>query len=309
MPVLAAGVDIGGSHVSVGIVDCEKRLVARRTAGHNHVGSPSKVSRLAADLLEDCLEECSRCFGGDAARLTGVGIGVPGLVKQPSGIVAIAPNLGWKEVDAASEFRRALGSFTGNIAIDNDANLAALGEWAAGAGAGRRVVVCITLGTGIGGGIVVDGLIYHGALGFAGEIGHIKVFEDGPPCACGGRGCLETLASGTAIGRAGSRALGRDVTAREVFDAAREGDERAAAVVTEAARSLGAGISTVANILNPHVVVLGGAVALAGEVLLRPAVEEMRRLTMAPAVPELVTAALGLDAAIIGGAALFLRCG
>ncbi|MGE5541965.1 MAG: ROK family protein, partial [Bacillota bacterium] len=283
--------------------------VARRTAGRGGAGSPSRVSQLAASLLEDCLEECRRRCGGERPRLAGVGIGVPGLVRQPSGVVAIAPNLGWKEVDAAFEFRKALGSLTAGVAIDNDANLAALGEWAAGAGAGKRVVVCITLGTGIGGGIVVDGMIYHGALGFAGEIGHIKVSGDGPPCTCGGRGCLETLASGTAIARAGSKALGRGVTAREVFDAARDGDERASAVVAEAARFLGLGISTVAGIVNPDVVVLGGAVALAGDILLCPVVEEMRRLTVAPAVPQLVTAALGPDAAIVGGAALFLSSG
>lgn len=306
MTVLAAGVDIGGSHVSAGIVDREKGVVARRMASHGYVGSPSRVSQLAADLLEDCLRGCGRYPGAGVERLAGVGVGVPGLVSQPSGMVAIAPNLGWKGVDAASEFRRSLGSLTDNIAVDNDANLAALGEWAAGAGAGRRVVVCITLGTGIGGGIVVDGVIYHGALGFGGEIGHIRVSGDGPRCSCGGRGCLETLASGTAIGRAGSRALGRDVTARGVFEAAREGDERAASVVAEAAKALGAGISTVANILNPDIVILGGAVALAGEILLRPVVEEMRRLTMAPIVPKVATAALGGDSAIVGGAALFL---
>ncbi|MCR4398142.1 MAG: ROK family protein, partial [Firmicutes bacterium] len=245
---LAAGVDVGGSHIAAGVVDDAWRVVSKRTVGLSGPRGPRAVAETAARLLLECL-------GGE--RVAGVGIGLPGLVRQPEQTVAIAPNLGWRDAEVAEEFRAAMAPVTDSVALDNDANLAALGEWACGAGRGHGVVVCVTVGTGIGAGIVIDGRVYHGASGFAGEIGHVKVVDGGEPCGCGGEGCLETVASGTAVARDGSEALGRTVSAREVFDAAREGNAAALEVVGRAGRLFGRGLSFVVNLVDPDLIVVG----------------------------------------------------
>ena len=224
-------------------------------------------------------------------------------------MVALAPNLGWREVEAGEVFREGLRGLAGDIRIDNDANLAALGEYWAGAARDCEVAVCVTLGTGIGAGIVAGGEIFHGATGFAGEIGHVRVRDGGEQCGCGSRGCLETVSSGSAIARLGSAAMGRPVTAKDVLDAARAGDETALRIVFEAGACLGRVLAVMVSILDPCVIVLGGAVSLAGDAILNPVAGEMRRLCQFRPPPRVVAAALGPDAAIMGGAALSLAQG
>ena len=333
MEELAVGVDVGGSHISAGLVDRRGSLLAVETSAlpRDDCGRapPRSVASAIGRLVERLVGEgdaCARYRG--SGRLIGVGIGLPGVTSQPEGRILEAGNLGWTgsvSADAAREIRGVLSSIDVEVRVDNDANLAALGEWYAGAGRGARCLLCVTIGTGIGGGIVVDGRLFRGAMGYAGEIGHLKVAREGRPCSCGGRGCLETVASGTAIatyaqeavatresagepvGMLGTAYRERRLTARDVFDAARAGDRLATAIVKEAAEHLGFALAGAVNLLNPDVIVLGGSVSLAGDVLLHPVRDAVARYSMAVpgSVVRVEAAGLGPHAAIVGGAALW----
>ena len=252
-------------------------------------------------------------------RVVGVGIGWAGLVNQRAQRIEVTPNLvDLSRFDLLSELMQATGL---RVIFDNDANAAAYGEWRRGAARGVDDVFYITMGTGIGSGLILGGQLQRGSRGFAGEFGHYKLDLQGLECACGGTGCLETLASGPNIVRRVRERLFSDpafsisrlasdmegtLTAERVVQAAMEEDELARSVLSETGRFVGLAVASIINLLNVEVVVLGGGVMAAGELILGPIREEVRNSAIAPAFDccRIVAAELGQDAGIIGAALL-----
>jgi glucokinase len=307
----AIGIDVGGTKTAAARVGADGSIVARATL-------PTPADDMAATL--DTILEAARAVLSPDVRA--VGIAAAGLVEWATGILRFAPNLAWRDVPLVEHLGGALGL---PVVADNDNTAAAWGEFRFGAGRDYRHMLLVGVGTGIGGGIVADGVLFRGANGFAADIGHIIVEPDGPLCGCGNRGCWEQVASGQAVTRAGRRAvrggeqtLLRDqaagdperVTGPMVTKAARDGDAVSIAIIAEVGRRLGEGIGGLVNVLDTEVVVVGGGVADAGELLLTPAREAFRRTVEAvdrrPDVP-LVHALLGNDAGVVGAATLALE--
>jgi glucokinase len=247
-------------------------------------------------------------------------VGAPGPLDTKRGIVLLTPNLGWVNMPLRQLIHDRLGL---PAALDNDANCAVLGEWWVGAARGARHAIGITIGTGIGGGLIIDGQLYHGASDVAGEIGHTTIDTEGRRCKCGNYGCLEAYASGPNIAlraveemEAGAesrlRALvGGDlskITAQTVYQAAADGDELALEVVNDTAKFLGVGIGNLLNVFNPEVVVVCGGVTLAGDHLFEPLRREVARRAFKPAVNacRIVPGELAGTAGVYGAAKIFL---
>jgi glucokinase len=302
------GVDVGGTTVKTAVLHEDGRILVKRAF-------PTLAERgfadLAVRLREALLEMCGEA-GIDSARVQGVGVGVPAFLDGD--VIVEAVNLGWRNVPLRQHLADVLQL---PVAIENDANVAALGEAWQGAGADARVALCITVGTGIGAGIIIDGKIHRGVNGSAGEIGHIVVRPGGLLCNCGNHGCLETLASATAMVREARRlqAEGRlpaEVEfegAQPIFALAETGDEMAQSVIDEAGRWLGYGLAITATVINPDVLVIGGGVSKAGELLLRPVREAFVEYS-ASRVHEAATirlAKLGNDAGVVGAARLIAQ--
>jgi len=254
-------------------------------------------------------------------EIAGVGIGSPGPLDTKTGMVLLTPNLGWVNMPLRDRVASALGL---PATLDNDANCAIFGEWWRGAARGVEHVVGLTIGTGIGGGIVLHGDIYRGASDIAGEIGHMTIDSNGRRCKCGNYGCLEAYASGPAIAaravegiEAGAdsalpRLVGGDlrkITAQVVYDAAHEGDEFALEVVRDTAKFLGAGVANIINIFNPQVVVICGGVTRAGDKLFVPLRSEVKRRAFKPAVDvcRILPGELPGTAGVWGAAAVFIK--
>ena len=302
----ALGVDVGGTKVAGLLVGDGGEVMAEET-----VATP-------ADDVEATLETIYGVASTLAARgrPEAVGVGAAGMVDFAAGALRSAPNLAWKEVP----IRALVADRTGlPTVVDNDANVAAWGEFRWGAGRGFRDLLLVTVGTGIGGGIVSGGRLFRGAHGFAAEIGHIIVEPEGPLCGCGNRGCWEQVASGRALDRAAKEAARRDPRSAiatlggadpegvHVGRAAREGDREATEILQEVGRRLGEGIAGLVNVLDPEAVVVGGGVAEIGDLLLDPAraalVDAVEAPQHRPEVP-LLGASLGNRAGAIGAATL-----
>jgi glucokinase len=313
------GVDLGGTNVVVGGIPEDGgtpyALATERTPVQQ---GPEAVVGLIVRMVKQCIEETRRAAPG--AEVAGVGVGSPGPLDTKRGVVIFAPNLGWRDLPLRDRIAGATGLPT---TLDNDANCAVLGESWRGAAQGARFVVGLTIGTGIGGGIVLDGKLFHGASDVAGEIGHTSIDLNGRRCKCGNYGCIEAYASGAAIAaraveglEAGATSrlaeyVGGDLTAIDapvVYRASREGDEFAQEVVRDVARVLGATIASVVNMLNPDVVVICGGVTQAGEQLFAPLREEVRRRAFKPAVEacRIVPGSLPGTAGVYGAAAAFM---
>jgi len=310
------GVDLGGSKLLAGAVD--GGLVVRHRA-HRTVGGLGQGELL--DTIVDAVREAMLGASSDAPVL-GVGFGIPSLVDRARGSSLHSVHLPLEGVpfrDLMAE-RLAVPVF-----VDNDANAAMLAEWRFGAARGAADAVLLTLGTGIGGGLVVGGRIVRGARGLAGELGHVPVERDGPPCGpgCPARGCLEAVASGTALAREAlsaarrgprtglGRALGRglDITGALCVELAHDGDAEAQAVVAEVGRRLGVGIAGLANVFDPEVVVVGGGVMAAGELLLGPAREVLAARALPPlgSLVRVEPARFGAESGMVGAAGLALE--
>ena len=277
----------------------------------------SEVSN--ARIFIDQLIDVIKTLRAEEAGVAAAGIGWAGLVNQRAQRIEVNPNLvDVSSYDLHSELERATG-FT--VVIDNDANAAAYGEWRSGAARGFNDVFYVTLGTGIGSGLILGGQLQRGARGFAGEFGHFKISDDGLECGCGGTGCLETMASGPNIVRRVREQLFSDpsfslstlavdmegiLTAERVERAAIEKDDLALSVLKETGRILGNAVASVVNLLNVEVVVLGGGVMASGDLILEPIREAVQRATLSPALEccRIVPAQLGRDAGIIGAALL-----
>lgn len=309
---LYGAIDLGGTNVRaiVATLDGEIRGDDRRGSRAAN-GLEATLDAIEGALRQACAEAGVR----EPAALEAVGIASPGWVDLVEGVVPAAPQLkGWRDVPIV----RLLGErFGTRVVLENDANAAALGEHVFGAGRGVQNMVYITVSTGIGGGIIADGRLYGGARGAAGEIGHTVVDPAGPVCPCGSRGCLEILASGTAIARRAAEVLERKpessmarlrdgegrLSARRVAEAARAGDADASAIFAEAGRYLGIALGNVVNLLSPEAIVIGGGVALgAGDLLLPPAEATMREVALDEPLKyvRVVPAGLGDNGGVMG---------
>jgi glucokinase len=321
-PRWVVGVDIGGTNLSVGLVPWAggEPLALRRGPTRAAGGGEAVVGRVV-ELIRSSIAEVLSTTGAPSEAVVGVGIGSPGPLDRRTGVVITTPNLGWKNFPLRD-------LITAEIALpatlDNDANCATYGEWWLGAGQGEDTLVGLTLGTGIGGGIVLNGELFHGVSDAAGEIGHMTINFAGRRCKCGNYGCLEAYASGPNIAaravegiEAGAESLLRDMvdgdltllTAAHVSDAALAGDGYAHEVILETAKLLGVGVANIINALNPGAVVIAGGVTRAGELLFEPIRAEVRRRAFRPAADScrILAADLPETAGVIGAAAVFKR--
>ena len=254
--VFTFGLDLGGTKC-LGVAWREGEVVAQHRAETETAG-PGDVVELLVDVATE--------FAKEAGEATAVGVGAPGLVTREGALVR-APNLpGFTEVDLRSGLSAALGV---PVVVENDAAAAALGEFVAGAARDASSMLAVTLGTGVGGGIVLDGRLVRGANGFAGEIGHMTVREGGRKCVCGKRGCWEAYASGSALGRLAQERLGAE-SGEQVTAAAAAGDRAALDVLEEYAREVAMGLGSLIEVLDPEVVVIGGGLVEAGDLLFDP---------------------------------------
>ncbi|MBR4710826.1 MAG: ROK family glucokinase [Clostridia bacterium] len=309
------GMDIGGTGIQMGVVDdkghiLEKGAVVTRT----DLSFPEQIAQMA-----ECALDTLRRGGFGLDDLISVGAGVPGVADPRTGVIPLCTNLGWHHVPFRDEFRKHIDK---PIFIDNDATVAGLAESVAGISAGTSSSIFITLGTGVGGGIIIGGRVWSGAHGIGSEIGHMTLALGGVPCTCGNRGCLERYCSATAIIRMakegleahpGTRILAlcegdpSRINARMVFDAAREGDPLGSDVFHRYVEYLSQAINSLTAVLDPEMFVLGGGVSKAGSFLLDAVRAEVPKYALfkdAFPLPRIELARLGTDAGIIGAAML-----
>lgn len=293
-PQRAIGVDVGGTKILAGTVDREGR-VAR------HEERPTPVT--SQDALLAALDETIEALCDDD-DIAAIGFGLPSTIDQRSGRAVSSVHIPLADLDFRDRMHDRFGLPVG---IDNDANAAAIAEWRLGAGRGASDVVLLTLGTGIGGGLILGGRPYRGSVGAGAELGHMALKYGGPACpgaGCSGHGHFETLASGLAADHAARKRFGAGAGARRLVDAARNGDEGARQDLAEIGRYLGAGIASLVNIFNPELIVLGGGFSDAGELLLASAREVLAREALPPGrdLVRIERAELGPEAGMIGAA-------
>lgn len=302
------GIDVGGTTVKMGIINqngniLDKWEIPTNTANHGE--------SILTDIWESIKENSS------LENVAGIGIGVPGFIDQDTGDVYEAVNIGWKQIELARILKEMSGL---PVFVENDANAAVLGENWKGAGGQVKNLIAVTVGTGIGGGIIANGSILDGVSGTAGEIGHITMDENGTPCNCGRYGCLETISSATGIVRQAKDKIkenpdstlatfyaGQDnITAKDIFQLADSGDVICKNIIKHAAEVLGLAISNLTVVINPSRILIGGGVSQAGESYVSLIDDAFRRYTLAKAgeVCDLKIAQLGNDAGIIGAAFL-----
>lgn len=314
------GVDLGGTNIAAGAMptDGTREIGMRMAPTHSEEGADAVVDRIAM-MIEDVIAQTQAETGAERSDFLGVGIGSPGPLDRARGIVIVSPNLGWRNFPLRDEVSKRVKL---PAALDNDANCATLGEWWCGAAKGGRNVVGITIGTGIGGGLIFDGKLYHGSSDGAGEIGHTTIDPTGRRCKCGNYGCLEAYASGPAIAERAREELDVDgnsilhemvdgditrITAQIVFEASKRGDQVATQVVRDTAHFLGVGVSNLINVLNPDIVVIAGGVTQAGDLLFDPLRAEIKRRAFKSLVDacRIVPGALPLSAGVVGAVAIY----
>ncbi|MDY6918212.1 MAG: ROK family protein [Chloroflexota bacterium] len=309
---MIVGVDLGGSKINAVLADAEGNIEARNLRETLAEEGPDAV---IGRIVESVQELAS------GAGVVGVGIGAAGAHDAGRGLISFSPNLpGWNDIPLCEAVRREVGL---PVYLENDAAVAALGERRFGGGAGVDNLIYVGLGTGIGGGIIIDGKLYSGACGAAGEIGHMIVDDKGPRCKCGNNGCWEVFASGWALAEEAAkqieagvmtavrRHVGGDaskVTAKAVFEAAQDGDYVAHELVSRAAYYVGVGLVNLVNIFNPELILVGGGLANMGELLLEPAMEVVREraFQISARTVRVELARLGADAGTLGAVALVL---
>lgn len=312
---LAAAVDLGGSKILAVVADARGEVAARDLR-------PTPADKSPDSVIEAVVASLKTVISHADDGVAGVGLAVAGFSNPETGVVFASPNLpGWIDIPLRDIVARETGL---PVRLINDARAAALGELHFGAARGVRNFVYLTISTGIGGGIVTGGKLYYGASGMAGEVGHMVIVPDGPPCACGNRGCWEQLASGTALAREARKCLadgaassilalaGGDiaqVTAETVSQAYDRGDVLARELVARTGYYLGLGLANLVNIFNPEMIVIGGGLSGMGDKLLAPAYEEAGRRAFRESfrAVRFVPAALGMDSGVLGAAALVLK--
>lgn len=284
---VTCGVDVGGTKILAAVVDADGGILRRA-----RVESPAGDAGAMSDTIAGLVAGLTQGMPVDA-----VGVGAAGYISKDRSTVLFAPNIAWRNVDLKTELENRLDL---PVVIENDANAAAWGEFRFGAGRDVDDMLMVTVGTGVGGGIVLGGSLLRGAYGVGAEIGHIRVVPDGVLCGCGQHGCLESYASGTALQRAVPGMSGPQITT-----AALAGDPRCIAAIADVGRWLGAGLATLTAVIDPARIVVGGGVAEAGDLLLGPIRESFRELLTGGGYrpeAEIVSAMLGNDAGVIGAA-------
>lgn len=309
MKQYAIGIDVGGTAIKIGLFDINGRLIYKCQFPTNRNGGSEGI---LADIKVICIEMAHK-NGIDFKDIIGAGMGVPGTVNKDGFLGNGSANIGWGRFNPATELGRLLGI---PVKVANDANVAALGEQRYGVGNGYPNMVMVTLGTGIGGGIIVEGNMVTGFSGAAGEIGHICVNNNETiPCGCGRYGCLEQYASATGIVRVAKEHLEKNkmesvlkletLTAKKVFEALKSGDSLAKSVVEEFADYLGRGLAAVAMVTNPEMIVIGGGVSKAGNILLAYLEPAFQKYARREGV-KFSIAKLGNDAGIYGAVEMVL---
>lgn len=307
--MLYAVCDLGGTTTRIALID--ERGVIKLDASQP---TPRKSSTSIIDGVVELTEELLAAAGKGKSNLDGFGIGVAGLVDFKTGTVVFAPNLPLRNTPLKKILAKRFGT---RVVVDNDAAAATLGEAKFGAGRGVKNFIMLTIGTGIGGGIVIDGVLYRGTSGSAGELGHMVITAEGPGCECGGQGCLEAVASGRAIAaraRAAVKKAGRgkivdlaagdlkNITGEVVAQAARAGDKTAVGVLEETGRLIGAGLVSIVNAFNPDMIALGGGVMDGDTIILKTAAAVVKKCGLVPNrdVVKIVPARLGNKAGLYG---------
>ncbi len=309
--MVTIGIDLGGTNIAAGVVDGHGKILAKSQR-------PTLAQRPYGEVIRDMAETALDALAkadltpGDVAS---IGVGVPGFFDKEAGVVVFCTNLGWHNVPLRAEMQKYIDV---PVYGDNDATVAGFAEAIAGVSRRANSSVFLTLGTGLGGGIVIGGKIWSGAHGVGSELGHVMYKQDGILCTCGARGCLERYASGTALIRIGKEAMARHpesalhalpeerISAKTITDAARAGDPAGVEAFDEYTTHLANGIIMVISFLDPELIVLGGGVSLAGEFLLDPVRRKVEEGKFFKGLPtgEVVIAELGNDAGIIGAAML-----
>jgi len=286
------GLDLGGTNIKISVLERAEatfRVVSTGLEATGAEGGPEVVTNNLVAAASAALE---------AEDISTIGIGVPGLFDRDSGAIELFPNLpgDWAGYPLRSRIENALGR---PIWMVNDARAFTLAEGTIGAGAGCRIVVCVTLGTGVGGGIMIDGRLHGGAFGVAGELGHQTIVPDGPLCGCGNRGCVEALTRAEVLA-----SLAGKGSAEEVYASAADGDQRSLAAIRQVADYLGIGLANVVTLLGPDRIIIGGGIADAGDLILEPIRQAVRaRVTLVPTESiHVVAASLGTTAGAIGAA-------
>lgn len=310
------GAEIGVGFISVVVTDWKAGVVWQRK-----VDTTDNAQAQVLPQTETLVQQAVQHVAESGHRLLGIGLGVPGLVDRASGTLLFAPNLEWRDVSLRDPWQRRFGV---PVVVENEANAAALGEHMLGVARQVDNFVYISAGVGLGGGLMIDGKLYGGAGGFAGEIGHMSIEPDGPQCKCGNRGCWETLVGPTAILERARRAAAEGSTPRllamsggdpggirmeHILQAAAKGEAAVLDDLSEAGRYLGLGIANVVNTFNPSLVVLGGVLSLAGPYVLPRAQQEVeaRALTAARQGVTVVVSAFKFDACVMGSVSLIMR--
>lgn len=310
------GIDIGGTNIACGIVDEDCRIIARSKVKTH---SPRPYSDILSDIKQSVRMACSEA-GISPSDAESIGIGCPGTCNRDSGVVEYSNNLDFVNVPLRGDMESEFGI---KVYLDNDANAAAFGEYCAGAAKGSRNAVVITLGTGVGSGIIIDGQIYSGSNFAGGEIGHTVIVADGMPCTCGRKGCFEAYSSATGLVRMTAEAaelnpsslvaelIRRDgkVSARTAYAAMKQGDPTGAAVTEQYVKYLACGITNTINIFQPDILCIGGGVCNEGDALLLPLKEKVAEQIYSKNSAkntEIVICSLGNDAGIIGAAMLYM---
>src|SRR3954470_8102092 len=296
------GLDFGHSHVGVVVGDLSHTVLEESWQDLDVDSSASEGLDVATRLVEQALEEADV----EREQVLGVGMGVPGPITSANGTVGSTSILpGWVGVKAAASMTEQLGI---PVRVENDANLGALAELVWGAGRGARNFVFVSVRSGIGGALVLDGRLYRGSGGTAGELGHTSMRENGEVCRCGNRGCLETVAGTVAVAGAFNAVRGGDVTISELIELAHRGDSLAQRVIADAGRSIGVALANLCNVFNPERVIIGGDLSAAGDVLLAPVAESISRYAIPSAAEvDVVAGQLGRRAEVMGALALILH--
>jgi len=308
----AIGIDLGGTKIAGALVARDGTIAFKESL-------PTLAHEPVASVLDRILVCVERLRSRTSTSIIGIGIGTPAMTDSRQGIVIHASNLKWTNVRLRDLMAEQMGAeWKERICLDKDTNAAALGEMLYGAGRNARHLLYVTIGTGVGGGMVLDGRLYHGASEGASDIGHMVLEPLGVVCGCGKRGCLETLASGPAIARQAQAALRRgeasglsalnveSITAQDVVEAAKRGDILARGIMLAAGECLGIALAYYVDINNPELILIGGGVCAAGDLLLGPIREAIRQRAL-PAnarAAKVVLAGLGQDSGVIGAAAL-----
>ncbi len=315
MKKTAIGVDIGGGSIKLGLVSTTGKVLAREIFLTNSVSGREELLHVLSQHIINFIKSAHKKH----LKVMGVGIGAPGPIDVERGFVYFFPNIpGWKNTPLRDRLEKWLKL---PIYVDNDANVMALAEFRFGAGRGAKNLIALTLGTGIGGGLVIDGKLFHGPHYSAAEIGHVVINEDGPACSCGSRGCIETYVGSGYFVREIKKRLDsgqksilkqwlkndrREITPLLVAQAAKKGDRFSNQMWKQTGEHLGTALTGLVNILNPEKIILGGGIAQNGRLLFDPLVATLKKkaFPIAASSVKVVPAALGVDAGLIGAAAL-----